>query len=210
MSNSDLFGVTSSTVSKYLSYKDKPERTTFPLGVEHDESRETPEVVAPEDAATLNYCRNFAAPRVWTGGIPTKEGADRRPPVVVVWTGGLGSPRLHLAGVWFLREAGRDEVGLCAAAVLEGVDRSNNNKEEALMALAEAGRSLESLEGGNPGQEDSGIDSAAVLGAGKSGLLSWLLRFGGFKERLLADDLFLAIVTMECDVGIFTKNLKRD
>nr|GMD82672.1 protein RETICULATA-RELATED 4, chloroplastic-like [Ipomoea batatas] len=44
---------------------------------------------------------------------------------------------------------------------------SNNNKEEVLMALAEAGRSLESLEGGDPGREDSGIDSAAVLGAGE-------------------------------------------
>nr|GMC71495.1 hypothetical protein Iba_chr03bCG3270 [Ipomoea batatas] len=63
------------------------------------QSRETPEVVAPEDAATLNYCRNFATPHVWTGGIPAKEGAGRRPPVVVVWTGGLGSSRLRLAGV---------------------------------------------------------------------------------------------------------------
>jgi len=39
----------------------------------------------------------------------------------------------------------------------------------------------------------------------KSALFRWLLQFGGFKERLLADDLFLAKVAMECGVGIFTK-----
>jgi hypothetical protein len=32
-----------------------------------------------------------------------------------------------------------------------------------------------------------------------------LLNFGGFKERLLADDLFLTKVGIECGVGIFTK-----
>lgn len=39
----------------------------------------------------------------------------------------------------------------------------------------------------------------------KSPVFRWLLNFGGFKERLLADDLFLAKVAMECGVGIFTK-----
>nr|CAD1829611.1 unnamed protein product [Ananas comosus var. bracteatus] len=39
----------------------------------------------------------------------------------------------------------------------------------------------------------------------KSPVLRWLLRFGGFKERLLADDLFLTKVAIECGVGIFTK-----
>jgi hypothetical protein len=39
----------------------------------------------------------------------------------------------------------------------------------------------------------------------KSPLFRWLMNFGGFKERLLADDLFLAKVLMECGVGIFTK-----
>lgn len=33
----------------------------------------------------------------------------------------------------------------------------------------------------------------------------WLLGFDGFKERLLADDLFLTKVAIECGVGIFTK-----
>lgn len=39
----------------------------------------------------------------------------------------------------------------------------------------------------------------------KSPLFRWLLQFGGFKERLLADDLFLTKVGIECGVGIFTK-----
>ncbi|XP_060668789.1 protein RETICULATA-RELATED 4, chloroplastic-like [Ziziphus jujuba] len=39
----------------------------------------------------------------------------------------------------------------------------------------------------------------------KSGILRWLLQFEGLKERLLADDLFLVKVAMECGVGIFTK-----
>jgi len=38
-----------------------------------------------------------------------------------------------------------------------------------------------------------------------SPLFRWLLQFGGFKERLLADDLFLTKVGIECGVGIFTK-----
>ncbi|XP_031099541.1 protein RETICULATA-RELATED 4, chloroplastic-like [Ipomoea triloba] len=86
---------------------------------------------------------------------------------------------------------------------------SNNNKEEALMALAEAGRSLESL----PNDLKAAIQDGKIPGSivlrylelEKSAFLSWLLRFGGFKERLLADDLFLAKVAMECGVGIFTK-----
>jgi hypothetical protein len=31
------------------------------------------------------------------------------------------------------------------------------------------------------------------------------LNFGGFRERLLADDLFLAKVAMECGVGILQR-----
>ena len=33
----------------------------------------------------------------------------------------------------------------------------------------------------------------------------WLLGFDGFKERLLADDLFLTKIAIEYGVGIFTK-----
>lgn len=87
----------------------------------------------------------------------------------------------------------------------------DKNRAEALMVLKEAGRSLESVP----------KDLAAAIRAGripglvvtrfleleKFGILRWLLQFGGFKERLLADDLFLAKVAMECGVGIFTKVL---
>lgn len=83
------------------------------------------------------------------------------------------------------------------------------NKKEALIALTEAGRSLESL----PKDLQTAIEDGRIPGSivlryfelEKSPLLAWLLRFGGFKERLLADDLFLAKVAMECGVGIFTK-----
>ncbi|KAL8480061.1 hypothetical protein ACS0TY_026843 [Phlomoides rotata] len=93
----------------------------------------------------------------------------------------------------------------------EGNDDKNRrkNKEEALIALAEAGRSLESL----PKDlrfaiEDGRIPASIVLryfNLEKSKFISWLMKFGGFKERLLADDLFLAKLGMECGVGVFTK-----
>ncbi|KAK6144053.1 hypothetical protein DH2020_020873 [Rehmannia glutinosa] len=77
------------------------------------------------------------------------------------------------------------------------------------MALAEAGRSLESLPKDlKAAIEDGRIPGSIVLryfDLEKSGFLSWLMSFGGFKERLLADDLFLAKVAMECGVGVFTK-----
>ncbi|KAG5577677.1 hypothetical protein H5410_057811 [Solanum commersonii] len=83
------------------------------------------------------------------------------------------------------------------------------NKKEALMALTEAGRTLDSL----PKDLKAAIEDGRIPGSivlryfelEKSPLMSWLLQFGGFKERLLADDLFLAKVGMECGVGIFTK-----
>ncbi|XP_071728025.1 protein RETICULATA-RELATED 4, chloroplastic-like [Rutidosis leptorrhynchoides] len=87
----------------------------------------------------------------------------------------------------------------------------NDNEKEALMVLAQVGRSLDSLP----------KDLAAAIGSGripgsvvnrfleleKSPFLKWLMKFGGFKERLLADDLFLAKVGIECGVGMFTKTL---
>ncbi|KAL3653361.1 Protein RETICULATA-RELATED 4, chloroplastic [Castilleja foliolosa] len=95
----------------------------------------------------------------------------------------------------------------------EGNDDKNKrrNKDEALMALAEAGRSLESLPKDlKAAIEDGRIPGSIVLkyfDLEKSGFLSWLMKFGGFKERLLADDLFLAKVGFECGVGVFTKTL---
>ncbi|XP_018830943.1 protein RETICULATA-RELATED 4, chloroplastic-like [Juglans regia] len=38
----------------------------------------------------------------------------------------------------------------------------------------------------------------------KAGLFRWLMQFGGFKERLLAEDPFLAMVGIEYCVGMFT------
>ncbi|KAF8398353.1 hypothetical protein HHK36_017280 [Tetracentron sinense] len=91
----------------------------------------------------------------------------------------------------------------------EGGDAGDKNKEEAILALAEIGRSLESI----PKDLASAIQNGRIPGSivsryfelEKSPLFRWLLQFGGFKERLLADDLFLAKVAMECGVGIFTK-----
>ncbi|KAI6668321.1 hypothetical protein NL676_019371 [Syzygium grande] len=70
----------------------------------------------------------------------------------------------------------------------DGGDGSGSrNRIEALLALAEVSRTLDSIP----------KDLATAIQAGK---------FGGFRERLLADDRFLAKVAMECGVGIFTKS----
>lgn len=86
---------------------------------------------------------------------------------------------------------------------------SGKNKEEALLALASLGRTLESL----PSDLAYAIREGRIPGAivqrfaelEKTPFLGWLLRFSGFKERLLADDLFMTKVAIECGVGIFTK-----
>ncbi|KDP43581.1 hypothetical protein JCGZ_16868 [Jatropha curcas] len=88
-------------------------------------------------------------------------------------------------------------------------DAGSRNRTEAILALAEVGRSLESL----PKDLAGAIEAGRVPGSivyryfelEKSPIFRWLLQFGGFKERLLADDLFLAKVGIECGVGIFTK-----
>lgn len=86
---------------------------------------------------------------------------------------------------------------------------SEKNRLEALLALSQAGRSLGSI----PNDLAAAIQAGRIPGSivnrffelEKSPLLGWLLQFGGFKERLLADDLFLTKVAIECGVGIFTK-----
>ncbi|KAL9367791.1 hypothetical protein Peur_038990 [Populus x canadensis] len=91
----------------------------------------------------------------------------------------------------------------------DGGDAGSRNKSEAILALAEVGRSLESL----PKDLAAAIEAGRVPGSivsryfelEKSAVFRWLLQFGGFKERLLADDLFLTKVAIECGVGIFTK-----
>lgn len=83
------------------------------------------------------------------------------------------------------------------------------NKKEAMMALAEAERTLDSLPKDLASAIEAGkIPQAVVhrfLELEKSPVLRWLLSFGGFRERLLADDLFLTKVAIECGIGIFTK-----
>ncbi|CAI9764989.1 unnamed protein product [Fraxinus pennsylvanica] len=88
-------------------------------------------------------------------------------------------------------------------------DAWERNKAEAIMALVEAGRSLDSI----PKDLAASIEAGRIPGSivhryielEKSAVLRWLLQFGGFKERLLADDLFLTKVAIECGIGIFTK-----
>ncbi|XP_062180414.1 protein RETICULATA-RELATED 4, chloroplastic-like [Phragmites australis] len=83
------------------------------------------------------------------------------------------------------------------------------NRREALFVLAQLGRKLESL----PADLAAAVEGGRVPGEivrrfadlEVSPVFRWLLQFGGFKERLLADDLFLTKVAIECGVGIFTK-----
>ncbi|GFY90483.1 UvrABC system C protein, putative [Actinidia rufa] len=123
---------------------------------------------------------------------------SRNPPSLVVFAGGGGGTG-GTGGGGGGGDGGSGEEG----------DAGERNKSEAIMAVAEAGRSLDSL----PKDLAAAIEAGKVPGSivcryfelEKSPLFRWLLQFGGFKERLLADDLFLAKVAMECGVGIFTK-----
>ncbi|RWR93771.1 protein RETICULATA-RELATED 4, chloroplastic-like protein [Cinnamomum micranthum f. kanehirae] len=90
----------------------------------------------------------------------------------------------------------------------EGRDR-NLNRVAALRALVEVGRNLDSI----PADLAMAIQNGRVPGLivhrfvelERSPFLRWLMQFGGFTERLLADDLFLTKVAIECGVGVFTK-----
>ncbi|XP_057500212.1 protein RETICULATA-RELATED 4, chloroplastic-like [Actinidia eriantha] len=91
----------------------------------------------------------------------------------------------------------------------EGEGEKKDRGFDAILTLAEVGRSLDSL----PKDLAAAIEAGRIPGSivvkylelEKSPLFRWLLQFGGFRERLLADDLFLFKVFMECGVGIFTK-----
>ncbi|KAL5078109.1 hypothetical protein RYX36_017093 [Vicia faba] len=88
-------------------------------------------------------------------------------------------------------------------------EERDRNREEAMLVLAEAGRSLESF----PADLAVAVKAGRVPGSivqrffemEKSVVFRWFFKFGGFKERLLADDLFLSKLVMECVVVIFTK-----
>ncbi|KAH9741373.1 protein RETICULATA-RELATED 4 [Citrus sinensis] len=81
----------------------------------------------------------------------------------------------------------------------DGENAGEKNREEALIVLAE------DLAAAIKDGRIPGAVLSRYFELEKSGLFKWLMQFGGFKERLLADDLFLAKVLFECGVGIFTK-----
>jgi hypothetical protein len=86
---------------------------------------------------------------------------------------------------------------------------ADGNRGEALFVLAQLGRKLESL----PSDLAAAVDSGRVTGdivrrfndLEASALFRWMLQFRGFRERLLADDLFLAKLGMELGVGVIAK-----
>lgn len=90
-----------------------------------------------------------------------------------------------------------------------GGEGGGKNREEAMMVLTGLGKTLENL----PADLATAIQEGRITGGivkkffelQDSKFLGWLLNFGGFKERLLADDLFMTKVGIECGVGIFTK-----
>lgn len=88
-------------------------------------------------------------------------------------------------------------------------DAGERNRADAILALAEVGRSLDSLPKDLSMAADAGRIPGSILRRyfelEKSPVFRWLLQFGGFKERLLADDLFLTKVGIECGIGMFTK-----
>ncbi|KAL9273437.1 RETICULATA-RELATED 4, chloroplastic-like protein [Drosera capensis] len=79
-----------------------------------------------------------------------------------------------------------------------------------MLVLSQMGRSLESLPSDLAAAVKEGRIPAKIVmryvELEKPPEFRWLLQFGGFRERLLADHLFLAKLGMECGVGIFTKN----
>lgn len=126
--------------------------------------------------------------------IPTQS---RHPASFVAFSGGNGTGNIHGGG------GGRGGGGG------DGDGAGDKNKGESILALAELGRSLDSV----PRDLAAAIEDGRIPGSivkryfelEKSAVFRWLLQFGGFKERLLADDLFLTKVGIECGVGIFTK-----
>ncbi|GAB2300143.1 Protein RETICULATA-RELATED 4, chloroplastic [Dionaea muscipula] len=91
----------------------------------------------------------------------------------------------------------------------EEENRKDKNRIESIWVVVKAGRTLNTLPSDLAAAIQAGRIPASIatryFELEKSFIFRWLLQFGGFRERLLADDLFLAKVAMECGVGIFTK-----
>ncbi|WVZ67363.1 hypothetical protein U9M48_016450 [Paspalum notatum var. saurae] len=81
---------------------------------------------------------------------------------------------------------------------------------EALIVLAQLGRKLESLPSDLAAAVEAGRVSADVVRRfhelEASAFVRWLLQFRGFRERLLADDLFLTKLGIECGIGLLAKS----
>ena len=83
------------------------------------------------------------------------------------------------------------------------------NKADALLVLASLGKSLSDL----PSDLAQAVGQGRIPGSiiqrffelEKTPFFKWLLQFGGMKERLLADDLFMTKVAIEVGVGTITK-----
>lgn len=85
----------------------------------------------------------------------------------------------------------------------------SSNKAEAMLVLASLGKVLSDL----PADLARAVEQGKIPGSiirrffelEKVPFFRWLLQFGGMKERLLADDLFMTKVAIECGVGTITK-----
>ncbi|KAL0728810.1 hypothetical protein Bca4012_024903 [Brassica carinata] len=90
----------------------------------------------------------------------------------------------------------------------DGGEDRDRNRSEAMMLLVESGTELESLPKDLADAVESGRIPGSVIARflelQRSAVMRWLMQFAGFRERLLADDLFLAKLAMECGVGVFT------
>ncbi|KAH7421078.1 hypothetical protein KP509_13G039500 [Ceratopteris richardii] len=84
-----------------------------------------------------------------------------------------------------------------------------NNRTEAMIVLATLSKTLSDL----PPDLAKAVQQGRIPGSiirrffelEKVPFFRWLLQFGGMKERLLADDLFMTKVAIECGVGTITK-----
>jgi hypothetical protein len=109
---------------------------------------------------------------------------------------------------------GNDNIGGRGGGGDDGGDggdggSSGGNHGEALIVPAQVRRELDSLLADAKAAAEGGHVAGELLrrlaDMERSPLLRWLLQFQGFRERLLADDLFLAKLVMECGFGVFTK-----
>lgn len=75
--------------------------------------------------------------------------------------------------------------------------------------LAQLGRKLDSLPSDLAAAVDSGRIGADIVRRftelEANGFFRWLLQFQGFRERLLADELFLTKLGIECGIGLVAK-----